>query len=318
MDLIDNQGSWSSAARIDKVLTFLETRELNSNGYPFWFYQAVDGKNFAFQSDAAKVPVDTVDTGRLFVALNNLKDFNPQWKDRINNIVYNNVTGQVGKRSDYAALLPNIRSESSSNSIYAYYVTSGFAYFWTEVSDVPPKILNNIVTGDPVKFDGNTTLPKSEISCETLLNSFFELKNNPEYPKLVNLTQNVYLVHEAKYNATGQYVAFSEGNCNAKFIYEWVVLADGQKWKVTTIDRSSYDINPIIYNKVAMSFLALYNTTFSRDMVVYLEKILPDPSLGYCDGADYNDQSDGRTVVSMIGSNTNGLILEAARYAYTK
>jgi hypothetical protein len=56
--------------------------------------------------------------------------------------------------------------------------------------------------------------------------------------------------------------------------------------------------------------LALYNTTFARNMVVYLEQSLPTPTNGYSDGAD-----NSGNLVSQVGSNTNGLILDAALYA---
>ena len=122
----------------------------------------------------------------------------------------------------------------------------------------------------------------------------------------------VYLANEAYYNATRQYAAFSEGNSPTVAITydEWVVLPNGDTWEITESGSSAYlNINPIIYNKVAFSFLALYNTTFARNMVVYLEQILPDPSSGYTDGAD-----NSGNLVSMVGSNTNGLILDAALY----
>ena len=74
--LIGNDGEWGSSARLDKVLNFLKTRDLNEYGYPFWVYQAADGKNFETQSKSASGQVDAVDTGRLLVALKNLENFN--------------------------------------------------------------------------------------------------------------------------------------------------------------------------------------------------------------------------------------------------
>jgi hypothetical protein len=303
--LIGNDGAWGSTSRLEKVLTFLETRDLNQYNYPYWFYDAQTGNHSEEYSSGMSVKVDGTDTGRLFVALNNLKDFNPQWKDRINNIVYNNVTGQVGKRSDYAALINGLKTANDS-SIYTYFVMSGFASFWPELQPVTTRLLNNIMNSGTVT-SYNASLPKAEILCEPLLYSMFELKSNPQ---ITSLARAVYLAHEAKYNATGQYVAFSEGNYGSVFIYEWVVLPDGRTWNVTDINRNSYDVNPIVYTKVSFSFLALYNTSFARNMTVFLEKTLPDASAGYGDGAN----SDGSTVISQIGTNTNGLILAAARY----
>ena len=44
-----------------------------------------------------------------------------------------------------------------------------------------------------------------------------------------------------------------------------MVLPNGDTWKITGTGSSVYlNINPIIYNKVAFSFLALYNTTYAR------------------------------------------------------
>ena len=69
------------------------------------------------------------------------------------------------------------------------------------------------------------------------------------------------MAHEAYYNETGQYVAFSEGNGpDNNFLYEWVVVPNGSSWKITgsgDYTLSSYlNINPVIYNKIALSFLA--------------------------------------------------------------
>ena len=309
--LIDTGGSWGSHDRLDKVLTFLETRELNStSGYPYWFYQASDGKDYHSISDGAAGPVDVADTGRLLVALNNLKTYNSNWTQRINNFVYN----VNGDRSNYAALAPGVKAESATSiSIYAYYTFSGFTSFWpSQTANASNTILNNILSSQNITTN-NVTLPKALISSEPLYCSLFELNNNP---KLTALAKQVYLAHEAYYNSTGEYVAFSEGNSPSGFVWEWVVLPNGDTWKVQdpgTLGSSSYTgMEPVFYTKVAFSFLALYNTTFAHDMVVSLEQNLPDPTAGYSDGAD--NLGD---VVSQVGSNSNGLILDAALYAIT-
>jgi hypothetical protein len=110
-------------------------------------------------------------------------------------------------------------------------------------------------------------------------------------------------------------VAFSEGNTPTGFIYEWVVLPTGETWKITdsVTNLPSSINNPIIYTKVSMSFLALYNTSFARNMAIYLEQSLPDSNNGYYAGADYNTVGNANLVFS-IDSNSNGLILGASRY----
>ena len=300
--LIDNNGDWGSHARLDKVVTFLETRELTTTKAPYWFYGS-DGKGYTAQSG-----VDVIDTGTLFVALNNLKNFDNSFASRINNFTYN---GLQNNRTDYAVLVPSIQSMSGSPSIYAYYCVSGFAFFWPELATLPNKILNNMYAGN-VTTPENVTLPKADISCEPLLYSVFNLNYSANVMTLMN---QIYLAHEAKYNASGQYVAFSEGiSPSSNFIWEWVVRSSGDTWNITN-SQTYLDMNPVIYTKVSLSFLALYNTTYARSMNIYLERILPDPTNGYSAGADYNANSNNANIVPSVDSNTNGLILSAARYA---
>jgi hypothetical protein len=135
----------------------------------------------------------------------------------------------------------------------------------------------------------------------------------------MNLTKQVYLAHEARYNATGEYVAFSEGNTMSSFIYEWVVLPSGDTWKIMKAGEDTYsNMTPIIYTKIALSFLALYNTTFARNMSIYLEKAFQDSTNGYFAGAEYNADYSVASLVTSIDSNTNGMILGAAKYAMQK
>jgi hypothetical protein len=107
-------------------------------------------------------------------------------------------------------------------------------------------------------------------------------------------------------------VAFSEGNTgldNPDYIYEWVVMEDGSTW---VIDNGMYKIglSPIIYFKSAVGMLAIYNTSFTKNMASYVESRLPTPTFGYADGIDENGRVD-RTYID----KTNGMIIQAALYA---
>ena len=315
--LINASGTWGSSMRLERVVSFLENRDLNttdSSRCPFWFYQATDGKDWHAQSDN-ETGCDVIDTGRLFVALNNLENFNSTLETRIDNFVHNSS----GNRTDYTVLLSDIKADSlTSTSVYAYFVDSGYASFFPALlQSAPATILNNmqkagnVTMNDLTMPDGSTitvTLPKAGITCDPLLCSVFELNNTAYFSALA---YDVYLAHEAKYDAdpTQGYVAYSEGNSGfGLYVWEWVVTPGGYTWIMT---GNYFDMPPIIYNKVSISFLALYNTTYAYSMSVYLEQHLPDPSAkGYYDGVD----TQGRAV-SLVGSNTNGLILSAARYA---
>jgi len=303
--VVGTDGDWGSSARLETVIKFLETRELNNASYPFWFYQAGDGKSYKANSDLATSPVDGVDSARLFVALNNLKAYNSSLASRINTI----VTGP-GNRSNYAALVPSIKEESyASTNIYGYYITSGFASFWpNELSGAPSRILNNILTSGNVTTYG-VWLPIAAILGDPLLFSVFELNNNSS--QLMAITRQFYLAHEGYYNATGQYRAFSEGaSLSDHWAYEWAVLPDNRNWVIIDERNSNFNISPIIYTKISLGFLAIYNTTFAKNMAVYLESTLPDPTSGYSEGVDESGMQ-----LQGIGINTNGLILGAAKYA---
>lgn len=306
--LINATGDWGSYSRLDKVLTFLETRQLNNYSYPYQFYASNGQPDI---SDSSNETVDVADTGRLLLALNNLITFSQQntfdWTQRIDNLVYN----QNQNRSNFAALVPAIKTDITySINIYSYYVDSGFGSFFPAVADATTEVLNNILSR-PQEAVSGVMLPNGSITCDPLFSSIFELSNND--PRLLNLASQVYLAQENNYNATGQFVAYSEGYGNSnRYIYEWVVGPNGQPWAITDDTQTHYfnNISPFVYTKTAFSFLALYNTTYAKSVTVFLEKILPEPSGGYYDGADNNGN-----LVDSLGSNTNGLVLDAALYA---
>jgi hypothetical protein len=304
--VITADGLWGSSMRLEMVVNFLETRELNDENYPFWFYQSTNGKHY--EDMVSSSLVDVTDAGRLFIALNNLKQFNSSLASRIDYVVYG--------RSDYSIALDELENDYSA-SVYFYLIASGFWCFWPDVlSGVPEKIFDKICSGEYVSTYG-IYLPEASILCEPLLYSVFELNNDP---RVADLTYQVYLAHEARYNSTGEFAALSEGNGYGDFIYEWVVAPDGETWKMWNSGTSMYSSNRlVIYTKVSLSFLALYNTTYALKLNAYLEQCLPDPEVsGYYDGADYSTSNSDRYVVMQLGSNTNGLILSAARYALEK
>ena len=195
--------TWGANDRLEKVVTFLENRELNATThYPYWFYQG-DGNNYKQESDKATDLVNVADTGRLFVALNNTRTYaaknDPTLVTRINNVVYNTY----GNRSDYAALVPSIKAESTySTNLYAYYIIAGFAGFWPkELADAQTSIINNIMNSGTVTTPEDVTLPKGRLTGDPLFGAIFDLTNNP--PQLTTIANQIYLAHEAYYNKYG-------------------------------------------------------------------------------------------------------------------
>lgn len=301
--IIGTEGTGGSYSRLNKVLTFLETRPLNTTtGYPYWFY-GTDGKQSAENSAAT---VDIADTGRLFIALNNIKNYNSTlYSTRVDNFVYN----VYGNRSNYASLVPSIKAEGlTSKNIYTYYVFSGFASFWpTELADIPNTILDNILSSGSITY-GNVTLPKGRLLTEPTFYAIFELQNPPS--KLYTIAEKEYEAHETYYNITNAYRAFSEGPAvGAAWVYEWVV--DYNATWIVRVDNVVSDMSPMVYTKTAFSFLAVYNQPYSVALAMYLERSLgrPDTS-GY-----YSATTESGSSLDTSSLHTNGMIITAARYA---
>lgn len=295
LGILSTSGTWGADARINKILAFLQTRQLSSNGLPYERYQSANGNPYVNNEQYA------ADAGELLVALHNLKVFRPDIAGTINYIVYN--------RTNYAPLEQAVDILANSKNIYDYYVANGFASFWpSRFSTLASSILNNIVSAPTVSTYG-VTLPISKLTFEPLLLSVFNLAPNT---KLNGLIDQVYSAHEARYKSTNKFVAFSEGNTgldNPEFVYEWVVKEDGSTWTIDNVLQDKVEIVPIIYFKVAVGLLAIYNTPFTKNMASYIESHLPIPSSGYSDGIDENGRVDTVTV------DKNGMIIEAAIYA---
>lgn len=181
MGLVSTDGPWGSSSRINAVLTFLETRTLNNYSYPYQFYSGLDKTPDITISSTSSEVVDIVDTGRLFVALKNLEIYNSSLTQSIYDIVH--AVNEPNGGSNYYALVLNITADSiTDNSIYAYYVYSGFASFFPQqlstVQNMQNTIMTNIYKNGNVTTYGNITLPNAPILCDPLLCSLFELPTN--------------------------------------------------------------------------------------------------------------------------------------------
>jgi hypothetical protein len=164
LGILSNTGSWGADSRLSKIVSFLQTRQLSSNGLPYLWYQSATGNPQVTEVQNA------ADAGQLLVVLNNLKVFRPDLAVAINNIVYN--------RTNYAPLEQAVDALTNSKNVYDYYVASGFAGFWpSRFSDLASSILNNIVSAPTVSTYG-VTLPSSKLMCEPLFLSIFNLSPN--------------------------------------------------------------------------------------------------------------------------------------------
>jgi len=301
LGIVNAAGAWGSDDRIDKLLIFLETRQLTLDGVSCARYNSRTG------APDGNANVNPADTGKLLVALQNLKNFKPALASRIDAIVYN--------RTNYEPNRLSIDDLVSSNAtynrldLYDYYILWGYSSFWPDRYDSETEtVLTNILSSATVQTY-NVSLPTAKMNSEIALHIAFEL---PPDPRTHSLVQQIYFAQEARFQATGKYTAWSEGNTalqNPTYLYEWVVYPDGRTW--ITLDPKEADAStaPILYFKAAVGFMALYNATYARDTVRYLESRLPNAQNGYMEGIDEN----GR-VVATVSDKTNGLIVSAAAY----
>jgi hypothetical protein len=292
LGLLSRDGPWGVDDRIDKIVSWLQTRELTAENQSYLWYDYRTGRP-AF--DLSGESGNAADYGSLLVALHRLKEYKPDLAGTIDYIV--KTRENTSKLASQVAAL----------KIYDYYVAQGFNFFgfdsYPQVADALG-ILKKIMSEPKVDVYG-IPLPKADITCEPLMLGMFNL--DPD-PVLAELTWNVYLANEKRYAVTGEFTAFSEGNTGLigwpSYIYEWVVTGKGTAWEIEPIS-----IVPIIYFKVAIGFEALYNTSYAETMVNYLSGALPDSPYGYCDGVDEN----GRLVNTII-DRTNSFVISAARY----
>ena len=310
--VLNKAETWGADDRIERVLTFLENRQLNSNDLPYQWYSsnglpATDW--MANQTGGGKF--DITDAGRLLLSLSNLKTYNPALTERIDNV--------TKVKPDYSVMLPTIEEMKTDNGIYGYVLASGFAAFFPSVSDVPGAILNNIMASPSVNTYG-VNLPQAPISGDPLFIALFSLQKPDQ--RVVDLSKNVYLAHEARYSSTrdaqpNSYVAFGEGNSGNGdvFIYEWVVGHSGRTWVVKDSKNQDYGaVTSNVYSKISFCFLSVYKTQYARNAVIFVENNMPQPQKGYCDGINNSDPTNLK-LVDEVGTNTNGLIIGAARYA---
>ena len=322
LGILSADGAWGANARIDKVLTFLEQRPLINdpgqpdNGQPYAWYYA----DLPYRSVPGSAAQVAWDAGNLLVALKNVENYGPtaSFKSRIDAIVYS--------RTNYEPEAQTASSLASSYGpdVYHYYLALGFGTFFdnyngwtgfapTNFTSEAKTILNNTVNspsismGLPTPYNG-VTLPKADILCEPLLLAIFGFQQ-PD-PALLSFSRQVYLVQEARYNATGKFTAFSEGGATGQYVYEWIVFSNGDTWEVRDTSYNVLSISPVVYLKVALSFMALYNTTYSQSLVGYLIPHIPPSSNGYSCGVD-----EMGTIIYDVEDKTNSMIISAARYA---
>ncbi len=295
LGILQDDGQWGFNYRIGKILDFLQTRELTNNSIPYLWYDSTTGKPWG------DTPSFSIDEGKLYLALYNLKSLRPDLAPTIDYVV------KVRNNNSDPNIVPDPKTWLESTDFYGYYVASAFKAFGFEGWDSVPSSILTHINSQPTVTTYGVELPKAHICSEPLLLTKFEI--NPQDAGFTWLLSQVYSASEARYEATGNYTAFSEGNTGLDdpgYIFELAVDNDGSTWKITPQPTT-----PIAFFKVAVSYQAIFNTGYANNMVEFLRGKLPVYYSGFPEGV----VEDGSRVVTLNIDRTNGLIIAAARYA---
>jgi hypothetical protein len=291
IEIITSSGPWGADQRIEKILTFMEDRQLHADGVPFLNYDSTTGLK------SNNNPTNVYDTGRLLVALHNLKLSRPGLEDRINNIIHD--------KCDYTSMASSL---SSSPNPEHYLLAKGFSYFGFDGTNIQDgmDIPEDMMTGTMIDIYG-VQIPRVKLISEQVLHVMFEVEIDENFAELAHRT---YLIQERRWLDTGEYTAFTEGNIenDPYYIYEYLV-SPPNTWYIMALATGELVITPIAYIKAAIGYHALYDTGYTKDMVDYLTSRL-ETDYGYKDGVD----EDGNRV-DVLSDKTNSMIISAARYA---
>ena len=299
LGLIPKEGDWGFNYRVDRIITFLENRQMKENRLPYLWYKSEDGTPWG------EAQTNIYDSSKLLISLWNLKRMRPDLGSRIDSI--------IRERTNYRVLVENW---SGGRDLYSYLVAKAFELWGFQEYKGIRTTLDEarwIKTLPRVSTYGGVELPQYTVTGDPLLHIIFELPPDPSIDWLAEVT---YQAHLQRYVNTGKLTAFSEGNtglADPSYVYEYIVAMVGGSWRawvMTAPNLGEVNITPVIFLKMAVGLHAIFNSDFTRFMVTQLLNILTDTSKGFMDGIDEN----GRIVNTVI-DKTNGIILEAARYA---
>jgi hypothetical protein len=294
LGILDTEGEWGCDYRVEKVLGFMEDREIHESGVPYLSYKSTSSEPNNYE------PTNKYDVGRLLVALHNLKKSKPEQAARIDHIVHEryNLTGMAASIS---------KSPNPEN----YYLAKGYSYFGFNSTNIHACLGNprRMIEGGQIDVYG-VSLPNVKLISEQVLHAVFEVETDGDFQEIAHRT---YLAQQRRWEETGKYTAFTEGarRTEPHYIYEYIVLPP-DTWYVTAIGMGDLDLVPIVFIKAGVGFHAIYNTSYTRDLLdEYLERVETDN--GYMEGVD----EDG-AVMRILTDKTNSLIINAARYRHAQ
>jgi len=303
LGLVGYGGPWGFSDRINRVLQFLENRQLGTygsvSGWPYWAYSSVD------RSPLVTGFTNWSDHGRLLYALDMLRKYDPSTDARVSGII---------QRSKAAS---DVMAGQVPINYYGYVVAQGYAAFGYDESAVISGFEN--WGGGYVDVEG-ISLPAVETTSEPILHGILELELGGRF---FELATSVFGAQRARWVRTGGLTAWSEGlyNPSPTYIYEWVVDSEvpHRPWVIrSAADWSELSILPLMYVKVAFGFMAIFGEDSYTSGLVAAASSLIHSSYGFGEATFENGQS----AITLWGSETRGfytdktnqLIIAAAFY----
>jgi hypothetical protein len=307
---IITEPTWTADYRIEKILQFLETRELWDNPsyqVPYLVYDAWTRlPGYKTAPDISKEPTNPSDVGRLLIALNELKHYKPGLSDRINAIVGRNNIGLIAANNT-----------GWGSGFYRYYIAQGYKAFGFDTQPVRDSLkeMEKLAAGGFVSIYNNQSLPITHVTSEPILHGIFDLHLDSIFQ---DYAYRAYLVQEERFRTLGKYTAFTEGaydnynNIGTYYLYEWIVAGSADRlWIVEKQGGGQLNIPPVVYAKAAFGFHAVYATPYTKQLVNWLLSFPIQTDYGFLEGV----QEDGRILSGVVTDKTNGMIINAARYA---
>lgn len=293
LGLIPQEGKWGSNDRLEKIFTFLENRTLTNNLLPCAEY-----------TDEGQVPsyikksqsCHPSDVGNLLLALNRVKQCHPEFATRIDAIVARHNIALFAQDNYFAG-----------HNVYPFYAAQGYQAFGYSIS----QLLNlEVLSNGPSVNVCGVDLPRAWITSEPLLLAITDNRTNDLYKIYAD---NVFMAQMNRYEQTGKLTAFSEGAYFEPyyFVYEWIVTGRGDTWTIRASDGRRVNGDEIIFTKVAFAFHAIYNNTYTALLVDLVSPLYTEK--GFLAGITENGST-----LDVLSSETNGMVLKAARYAITQ
>jgi len=288
------------SVRINRILEFLERRELSENGIPFWSYSSNNGQP---NKDAGETT--PADIGRLLISLSNLKAYRPELTQRIEGVVEKQGAQRLLAR------------KGLEGGFYGYFAAHGFKAFQVDQDGKVARSLEEMTRLSKGKFVEifGEQIPLAWITSEPILHALLELPSQD--PLFQEYSRRIYRAQEKRFQASGKYTAFSEGAyfTHGNYIFEWIIRGDtGATWTVTRIDGGkvqTLDIAPVIYAKAALGFHAVFPSEYTKKLVSWLlSRTDIMTGNGFVEGV-----SEANELVSDTTDKTNAMIISAARYA---